>query len=140
MKRNSFPVFALALLVIVTATPRLRAEEAPSEPPARERGPGGPGSPKERLQQMAEHLGLSAEQKEKVGAILKEQMELGRAIRGDESLTQDQRREKMLAQGKATREKIRAVLTPEQQAKFEAMPQRSPGGRRGERGERPRKD
>jgi len=136
---NKFTRFAvpLVLIALVTANPLLRAADAPSEPPPRERGPGGPGGPKERLQKMAELLGLNAEQKEKVGAILKEQMELGRAIREDESLTQDQRREKMQAQGKATREKIRALLTPEQQAKFEAMPMRGPGG---PRGERPRKD
>ena len=137
MKRNSFPVIVLTLLVFVTATPLLRADDTPSEPPARERGPGGPGGPKERLLKMAEHLGLTAEQKEKVGAILKEQMEQGRAIREDESLTQEQRREKMQAFGKATREKIRAVLTPEQQVKFDAMPRRGPGG---PRGERPRRD
>lgn len=127
----------LVLIALVTAAPLLRAADAPAEPPPRERGPGGPGGAKERLQKMAEHLGLTAEQKEIVGAILKEQMELGRAIREDESLPQEQRREKMQAQGKASREKIRAVLTPEQQAKFDAMPKRGPGG---PRGERPRRD
>lgn len=132
--RLAVPLFLFAL---VTATPLLRADDTPAEPPARERGPGGPGGPKERLQKMAENLGLSAEQKEKVGAILKEQMEQGRTIREDESLTQEQRREKMRAFGKATREKIRAVLTPEQLAKYDAMPKRGPGG---PRGERPRRD
>lgn len=137
MKRNSFPAVALALLVIVAIVPIVRAADAPAEPPPRERGPGGPGGPKERLQNLAEHLGLTAEQKEKVGAIMKERMELGRAIREDQSLAPELRREKMQAHGKATREQIRTVLTPEQQAKFDAMPQRGPGG---PRSERPRRD
>ncbi len=134
MKKFSRFAVPLVLIALVTATPLLRADDTSTEPPPRERGPGGP---KERLQKMAEHLGLTAEQKEKVGAILKEQMEQGRAIREDESLTREQRREKMQAFGKATREKIRAMLTPEQQAKFDAMPKRGPGG---PRGERPRRD
>lgn len=140
MNKFSRLAVPLVLIAMFTAAPLLRAEEAPSEPPARERGRGGPGGPKERLQKMAEHLGLTAEQKEKVDAILKEQMEQGRAIRADESLTPEQRREKKQEFDKATRVKIRAVLTPEQQAKFEAMPRRGPDGPRSERGERPHKN
>lgn len=77
---------------------------------------------------MTKNLGLTADQQQQVAAILKAQAEQGKALRDDTSLSKEQRREKMQAQGKATREKIRALLTPEQQAKLDAMPQR---GRRG---------
>ena len=123
----------LALLTLVVATPVVYAADAPAAPARQERGPGGRGGAKERLQAMTERLGLTAGQQEKVGAIMKEQAEQGRALRDDKALTQEQRHEQMRAAGKATHEKIRALLTPEQQAKYDAMPQRGPGGPGGER-------
>ncbi len=121
-------VAVLSLLLIAVASPVVRAAEAPTAPPRHERGPGGPGGAKERLQAMTEHLGMTAEQQEKIGAIMKEQAEQGRAFRDDKTLTQEQRRDKLQATRKVAGEKIRAVLTPEQQAKFDAKPPRGAGG------------
>jgi Spy/CpxP family protein refolding chaperone len=130
MKSKSSLALSVTLLTLTLALPVLQAADAPAEPPRRERGPGGPG---ERLQLMAERLALTAEQKEKVALIFRGQMEAGRAIREDQSLTREQAREKMQANAEASRAKIRALLTPEQQVKFDAMPQRGPGGPGGER-------
>ena len=134
MKKFTRLALPLVLIALVTAAALLRAEDAASEPPPRERGPG---DAKERLQAMAEQLGLTAEQKEKVGAIMRTQREEAQAIREDESLSRRERIRKAKKIGQATREQIRALLTPEQQAKLDARPQRGPGG---PRGERPRRD
>jgi Spy/CpxP family protein refolding chaperone len=132
-------VAVFSLLSIAVASPVVRAADAPAAPPRHERGPGGPGGAKERRQAMTEHLGLTAEQQGKIGAIMKEQAEQGRAFRDDKTLTQEQRREKLQATRKVTGEKIRAVLNPGQQAKFDAKPPRGadgPGGAHQPKGER----
>lgn len=133
MKLPSAHVLILSCLVLLPTAPLATAADEPAAEPARERGP----SPKERLQQMAQELNLTAEQKDKVGDLLKQQMEQGRALREDTSLSREQKRERMEAIRKASRAQVRALLTPEQQAKFDALPQRGPGG---PRGERPRRD
>lgn len=134
MKRLFSRTLVLSCLVLLSAAPLAVAADAPAAAPAREHGPGGkhPG-PKERLQTLAKELNLTAEQKQQVGALLKQQMEEGRALRADTSLSREQKREKMEAMRKASREQIRALLTPEQQAKYDALPQPGP------RGERPRR-
>jgi protein CpxP len=137
MKLPSAHTLVLSCLVLLSAAPLATAADAPAAEPARERGPGGGPSPKERLQILAQELNLTAEQKEKIGALLKQQMEQGRALREDTSLSREQKREQMEAMRKASRDQIRALLTAEQQAKFDALPQRGPGG---PRGERPRRD
>lgn len=85
---------------------------------------------------LDEAVTLTAEQKTKVTAIYKEQMAAMQA------LPQEERREKMRESMAATREKIRAVLTPEQMKKFDAMPapgRGGPGGQGGPGGEKKKK-
>jgi len=111
------------------------AQEAP---PAEKRGPGGPGggrgrmTPEQPVERLSEALTLTAEQKTKITAIYKEQATAMAAI------PQEERREKMMEMMKATREKIRATLTPEQMKKFDDMPpmgggRGGPGGKGGEK-------
>lgn len=117
------------------------AQEAP---PAEKRGPGGPGgpgggrgrmTPELQTERLSEALALTAEQKTKITAIHKEQAAAMAAI------PQAERREKMPEMMKATREKIRATLTPEQMKKFDEMPpmgggRGGPGGPGGKGGEK----
>ena len=125
--RNFIAVLALgaASLPMVSV-----AQEAP---PAEKRGPGGPGgqgggrgrmTPEQQVERLSEALALTAEQKTKIVAIYKDQAAALQAI------PQEERREKGMEMMKATREKVRAVLTPEQMKKFDDMPPMG-GGRGG---------
>ncbi len=133
--KNHLKLIPLCLTLAIAAVPMLKAQSAETPNPPRERGPGGPGGP--NLEMLAEELGLTAEQKAKLGPILKHQMEQMRAIRQDESFTREQRMEK----GRAVREEgqkaITAVLTPEQAKKFSEMRARRGGGDRPAKGEKP---
>ncbi len=130
----------LAAGMALAALPAVRAaDETPPPPPGPNavtpdnapdhRGPRmGPG---QRLQHMTEALGLTEDQQAKVKAIVEQEMPKRRAIREDSSLGREDRRTKMMDLMKDTRAKIRAILTPEQQQKFDNMPMmgRGPRGR-----------
>ncbi len=80
-------------------------------------------SPEARITAIQEAVGtLSAEQKTKITAILE------KAAKDGMALSQEERREKGMAIREAANKEIRAVLTAEQQAKFDAMPQGGKGG------------
>ena len=133
--RKFVPFF---LILTMAAVPALRAEDAPADKPEqkRERGPGGRGP---NLEQLAQDLNLTDDQKTKLGPILKEQMKKMQELRKDESLSQDQRREKGRTLREESQKEIEAVLTPEQAKKFAEMRQRGPrgGGDRPAKGEKP---
>lgn len=79
------------------------------------------------LQHLAKDLGLTDQQKTQIGDILRKEADQLTALRDDESMA---RREKFKAMRKIReegRQQIRALLTPEQQAKFDAMPKPKPG-------------
>jgi len=98
-------------------------------PPAGERGPGMRGGRPD----LAKILDLTDEQKPKVEAIMKDAGEKRKALREDTSLSQEDKRAKAKAIQEDTTAKMKAVLTPEQFAKFEKMGpgmrgNRPPGG------------
>lgn len=70
---------------------------------------------------LAERLGLSDEQAEKVRAIRGQQMDDLKAVRDDAALSPEQKREKAQAVNQQANQKIRALLTPEQQPKFDQL-------------------
>jgi periplasmic protein CpxP/Spy len=80
-----------------------------------------------RVQQLDEALTLTADQKTKVTAIYAKAQEDMRAMMRDGGGDQQANREKMMESMRTTRDQVRALLTDEQKAKFDAMPQR--GGR-----------
>lgn len=97
------------------------------------RPPGGPrGDMKERAAKVAEELGLSEEQKARMGEAMKEQGEKRKALQDDTSLSDTDKK----AKGKALREetvaRVKAILTAEQFTKWETMQQNrrsgGPGG------------
>lgn len=132
--KNQLKLTSLILTAALAALPALHAQ--PAEAPAHERGPGGPGGgARPNLERLAEELGLTADQKAKLGPIMKHQQEQMQALRKDESLSQEQRREKGRALRKENQRAIAAVLTPEQAKKFADLRERGPRGD----GERPAK-
>ncbi|MBC7367943.1 MAG: hypothetical protein H7343_14215 [Undibacterium sp.] len=131
--RNLLVVLALGAAVLPMVSV---AQDAP--PPEKQRGPGGPGggrgrmTPEQQVERLDKALSLTAEQKTKIAAIYKE---LAAAM---EAIPAEERREKMMEMGKATREKVRVTLTPEQMKKFDDMPPM--GGGRGGSGGAPKKE
>jgi protein CpxP len=101
------------------------------------RGPGpGRGGGERMVQAIIERVGLDADQAAKVKAIFQKQREAGQPVWNDASLSQEQKREKMRAMREESNKEIRALLTPEQQTKFDAVlkemqQHRPPGGGRG---------
>lgn len=115
--KNKFKYTYLILTAVLAALSSLQAQ--PADAPNREGGPGGPGGRGgPNFQMVAEELGLTDEQKAKIGPILKNQAEQMQAIRQDESLTREQKMEKARTGREANRKDIEAVLTPEQVKKF----------------------
>lgn len=71
-------------------------------------------SPEHQLEHLTQALNLTAEQQTQIKPILAERDQKMRAI-------WQEQREQMMAEGKESRAKLEAVLTPEQQQKFDAM-------------------
>jgi Spy/CpxP family protein refolding chaperone len=135
---------ALAAGALIAFTPTLRAQDNKPERPAREPRAGQRGeAPRERLAKIAEDLKLTEEQKTKVEAALKEQVE---TLRGLRDAAPEERREKMQAARKAFNGKMKGILSADQYAKWEkTRAERGPGGpgRRGPGGpggDRPEKN
>lgn len=117
LRGGSCLLLALGLTLVVSAEP--------------EGKPDRPAKAGERMHNMADTLALSPEQQDQLKAIMESQREQLKALRDDESLERSEQRIKMREIQEAGLVKIRAMLTPEQQTKFDAMPK--PGHHRGDR-------
>lgn len=159
MKKTFLKFLLPALALGLMAGSLLRAEDevgppagAPppppgDQPPARGGGRrGGPGGgrggmmdPAQQIQRLDEALKLTDDQKTKITAIFKKQGDDMRALMGGGAggPPSEETRAKMMDIQKATHDQIRALLTDDQQKKFDAMPApQGPGGRRGGGGQR----
>jgi len=125
-------LLSVLTLAVMVSTPALRAQDdakAPP-PPGAEGGKGGKGggrgmmSPDERVAQIDKAVTLTADQKAKIKDILTKEMDEMKA------LSPEERRGKMRESMKATHDAVRAVLTADQQTKFDAMPQPGRGGKK----------
>ncbi len=77
--------------------------------------------PERRVQMMQQRLNLSDGQTAQVREIFSESHAQMETIRSNASLTQEDRRAQMMTLHQGEQSRIRAVLTPDQQAKFDAM-------------------
>lgn len=73
------------------------------------------------MQELAEKLNLTDDQKKQFQQIRQNSMEQAKAIHNDSSLTQDQKREKQIALRKQSHQEMFKVLTQEQQAQLKQM-------------------
>ena len=120
-------IAALAAGSLLVWSPALRAGDTntpPSTPPAGappagQRPPGMRGGPS--LDQLAQQLNLTDDQKAKVKPILEARDQKMRDLRGDTSLTPEDRRAKMKALRDDMVTQMKAVLTPEQFDKWQKM-------------------
>jgi Spy/CpxP family protein refolding chaperone len=75
----------------------------------------------QRLQMMSDQLNLTDDQKAKLLPILQADADQRLAVHNDDSLSGDERHEKMREIGKATSKQMREVLTPDQWEKFKEL-------------------
>ena len=85
-------------------------------------------SPDTQLQHMSEALNLTDDQKTKIKPILEDQSKQMQQLRGDTSLSQQDRRAKMQQIHESTMSQIKPILTSDQQKKLESMRERGRGG------------
>ena len=116
------------LLMVGTAGAAL----AQGPPPPGQAAPGGGRRGGVTIEALTERLKLTPDQVEKIKPILADQQTQMGALRGDTSLSQDDRMAKMTKIRTDSTTKINAVLTPDQQAEYKKMQaemmQRGPGG------------
>jgi len=96
--------------------------------------------PEYRLDLMTRRLALTEEQQAKIKQILEEEDAQLQALRGNDSYNRDERRSRLQELNTSTYEKIRPVLTPEQQAKHEKAKEIISEKRSKNRGSRPGPD
>jgi Spy/CpxP family protein refolding chaperone len=77
--------------------------------------------PQKRSQMLTKKLKLSSDQQSKVQDILQSTQSDMEKVRSDSSLSQPDRRSKMMDIHKSTNDQIRALLNPDQQKKWDTM-------------------
>jgi periplasmic protein CpxP/Spy len=121
-------ILTLTLAGLAYAAPAVVAQDAPSSdqqtapagaPP--EHGRGGRFDPDRRADMLTKRLNLSADQKTKVADIFKSEQEQMQKIHADASVSQPDRRAKMVDIHKASSDQVRALLNPDQQKKWDEM-------------------
>lgn len=122
-----------SLLVLVAAgaisiaAPFAAAQDAPAadqqSQPSQAHGDWhhGPQDPAQRTKELTKHLNLTADQQTKVQDALQSQQSQMQSLRQDTSLSQDDRRAKMMDIHKNTDSQIRALLDSNQQKKWDEM-------------------
>jgi periplasmic protein CpxP/Spy len=83
--------------------------------------------PAKRAEMLGKHLNLTSDQQAKVLDVLKSEQSQMQGVHSDTSLSQDDRRSKMMDIHKTSNDQIRAVLNPDQQKKFDEMQSRHGG-------------
>ncbi len=118
----------LALCMTTLSAVSMLAQDSSVPPPApqggqdRPMGRPGPMQMQERqLARMTTELNLSADQVTQIKSIQADTNKQMLALRDDTSTAPEDKREKMMSIRKASREKVRRVLTDDQKTKFDAM-------------------
>jgi Spy/CpxP family protein refolding chaperone len=113
----------------VAVIPSKAQDAAPQTAPQAEAQPGGRAEQMQtrQLEMLTKRLNLTSDQQSQVKAIQQDTGQQMMAVRNDTTLSQDQRRSKMMEIHKSSQDKIRGVLTDEQKPKFDAMQTRMRG-------------
>ncbi len=109
--KSSILLLCFALAGATTMAPA--AEPAPAA--------ASPVEPAVRLQELSARLDLTADQKTKITAILRQEAADLRVLKDDSSLRRLQRLRRAREVNQKAAEQIRALLTPEQQPKYDEL-------------------
>lgn len=127
MLKHCLLLLVLAGLVYTVAAPAL-AQDNGGQQSAPAGGPPEHGhrqfDPARRTEMLTKQLKLTSDQQAKVLDILKSQQSQMESLRSDSSVSQEDRRLKMMEIHKASDDQIRGLLDPDQQKKWEAMQSR----------------
>ena len=104
----------------LSAIPMMAQDPAPAAPQG-QMGPRGRGMQGQQLEMLTQKLNLTADQQTQVKAIDEDTGKQMLAVRNDTSLSQDDKRTKMMGIRKSSQDKIRALLTDDQKTKYDAM-------------------
>jgi Spy/CpxP family protein refolding chaperone len=116
-----------SLLVFSPAATAADTNAPAMTPPAGAPPPGARGGPRggPTLDQIAQQLNLTDDQKAKVKPILDTRDQKMKDLRADTTLSQEDRRTKMQTIRQETTDAMKGVLTPEQFDKYQEMQQRA---------------
>ena len=84
----------------------------------------GPMDPAKRTEMLTKQLDLTSDQQPKILDVFKSEQSQMEKLRSDTSLSQEDRRGKMMDIHKSTNDQVRAVLNPDQQKKWDEMQSR----------------
>ena len=124
--------FSIAVLLLAVAAGLMvvgqRSHALQTAPAAQEHGAmGGPRmgamNPESRLKMLTEKLNLTEDQQAKLKPILEDESQQMKALHDDASLAPADKQAKMKELRDSSTDKINAVLTPDQQAKWKQMKQ-----------------
>jgi len=123
LMKSSKLLLAASFALVALSVPSIHAQN--SDRPAR----GGRGEHMvDRVKHLSQELSLTDAQQTQVKAVYAEQAKEMKAVMDDTSLSDQDRRTKRMEIMRGVNGKIRDVLTPEQQAKFDKMQAAGPGG------------
>ncbi len=130
-KPISFRLQSAVLAVCLASGAYVFAQE-PGLPPETAAPPPTPGmgghrgmmDPAQQLEQMTKRYNLSADQQKQLKPILADQQQQMQALRGDSSLSREDRMAKMMSIRADSSKKIEAILNDDQKKQFEADQQR----------------
>jgi protein CpxP len=122
MRKGILQTAILALGITALSALPARAQD-PAAPPAQDQaGPRhGRGGPGRQVEFLTKKLNLTPDQVTQVKAIDADSWNQTKALREDTSVAGPDKRAKMMDIHKASQAKIRALLTPDQQTKFDAL-------------------
>lgn len=120
----SLALLAVAAMIMVVPTSRaLQTASNTQEHGAMGGSPMGPMTPENRLKMLTEKLNLTDDQQAKLKPIIEDQSKQMKAIHDDTSLAPADRQAKMKEVHESSIEKMNAILTPDQQAKWKQLRQ-----------------
>jgi Spy/CpxP family protein refolding chaperone len=114
-------IFALGLTVLSALPARAQDPSAPPTPPQGQAGPRHGGMRGNQVDFLAKKLDLTPDQVTQVKAIDEDTWKQMKALREDTSVAGPDKRAKMMDIHKSSQDKIRGLLTADQQTKFDAL-------------------
>lgn len=122
MLKHYLLVIALAGLTCAVSAPAIAQDNA-QPPQSNEQGEHGHRhfDPAKRAERLTKELNLNSDQQAKVLDVMKSEQSQMESLHSDSSMSQDDRRSKMMDIHKTSNDQIRSVLDPDQQKKFDAM-------------------